>query len=139
MKEIGLTDEEVEGWREVFFSFDEESRGVLGFAEIRKLLRVAGLILDSESAMKLREMMLDLEEDEDNTTTSFTEFLHLIKRLADMNFSGIREKAQHILKRNEEEKRKLIIHQQNLKILEEQRQVRRQSMKNSAVNRRLTL
>merc|ERR1719161_1819580 len=123
MKEIGLTDEEVEGWREVFFSFDEESRGVLGFAEIRKLLRVAGLILDSQAAMKLREMMLELEEDEDNTTTSFTEFLHLIKRLSDMNFSGIKEKAAHILKRNEEEKQKLIIHQQNLKILEEQRQV----------------
>merc|ERR1719161_344301 len=97
VEEIGMTVEEVEGYREVFFWFDEEMTGLLGYSDIRRLLQALELPITSKEAQVLQGMIAEGKEggsDDDRSSCNFVEFLLLMKKLMERNFCGISQKVE---------------------------------------------
>lgn len=128
MKDTGMSKEEVEGYREVFLAFDEAGRGVLGLPEVRRLLRAIGLQLDARHAEELRIIFYELDDDADASTLNFIEFLHLIRKLLDMNFCGIVEKIEKVMSRLEDERRREAKKQELMDKQEKERMKRREQL-----------
>lgn len=124
----GMSNEEIHGYREVFLAFDEAGRGVLGLPEIRRLLRAIGLQLDAKKAEELREIFQNLDDDGDCHSLNFIEFLHMIRKLLDVNFCGIKEKVDKVLAKLEEDRKREAKRQEMMEKHEKERMKRREQL-----------
>lgn len=76
LSETGLTDDEIEEFREAFSLFDRDGDGSIPTAELGTVLRALG---QNPSASELKQMINEVDQDGDGTV-DFPEFLVLLVR-----------------------------------------------------------
>lgn len=106
IEKCGFSMEEAESFKEIFTTYDEDQRGILMFADIRKLLRAVGVNMDAQMTDSLRTILAKIDEDADVSSVNFVEFLYLMNHLLDSNFGGLQEAVAKTRARQQEEEQK---------------------------------
>jgi calmodulin len=89
VKRTRFEPEEVAQWRDIFIKFDDDKSGAFDHQEGKMLLQAVGINLN-ERTMHDRYLAIFNEVDEDGDgNMDFPEFLHIMRKLIDIDFGGI--------------------------------------------------
>merc|ERR1712025_801952 len=75
-QKMGWSDEQIEEFKQAFYSFDEDGEGTIGRSELGDLLEALG---ENLSANEVDEMMAEVDED-GSGQIDFDEFLGMMQR-----------------------------------------------------------